>query len=148
MLLCRHHLWQWSNWHLEFIFPSNLLKILWIELLQFQCFSNTSTYFEAMTVLLWRCFDFFHLFAFELKIFMQIFLLRMYIIYFDQGKRSNDPEYVSNQALRLMCDNVLQLLATTVEDMESVRSPILKSQCLINIKEDHLSTWCYWQKQL
>ena len=61
-------------------------------------------------------------------------------MYFDQGKRSNDPEYVSNQALRLMCDNVLQLLATTVEDMESVRSPILKLQCLINIKEDHLST--------
>lgn len=61
-------------------------------------------------------------------------------MYFDQGKRSNDPEYVSNQALRLMCDNVLQLLATTVEDMESVRSPILKSRCLINIKEDHLST--------
>nr|XP_022339324.1 maestro heat-like repeat-containing protein family member 1 isoform X2 [Crassostrea virginica] len=41
------------------------------------------------------------------------------------GKRSNDPEYVSNQALRLMCDNVLQLLATTVEDMESVLWPFL-----------------------
>lgn len=38
----------------------------------------------------------------------------------NQGKRSTDPEYVSNQALRLMCDNVLQLLATTVEDMEPV----------------------------
>lgn len=44
-----------------------------------------------------------------------------------QGKRSTDPEYVSNQALRLMCDNVLQLLATTVEDMEPVsRSMVAK----------------------
>ncbi|XP_056020899.1 maestro heat-like repeat-containing protein family member 1 isoform X2 [Ostrea edulis] len=41
------------------------------------------------------------------------------------GKRSPDPEYVSNQALRLMCDNVLQLLATTVEDMEPVLWPFL-----------------------
>ncbi|XP_034336261.2 maestro heat-like repeat-containing protein family member 1 isoform X2 [Magallana gigas] len=41
------------------------------------------------------------------------------------GKRSTDPEYVSNQALRLMCDNVLQLLATTVEDMEPVLWPFL-----------------------
>ncbi|XP_062585082.1 maestro heat-like repeat-containing protein family member 1 [Saccostrea cucullata] len=41
------------------------------------------------------------------------------------GKRSPDPEYVSNQALRLMCDNVLQLLATTVEEMEPVLWPFL-----------------------
>ncbi|XP_052059790.1 maestro heat-like repeat-containing protein family member 1 isoform X2 [Mytilus californianus] len=41
------------------------------------------------------------------------------------GKRSPDPEYVSNQALRTMCDHVLQLLTTTVEDMEHVLWPYL-----------------------
>ena len=39
-----------------------------------------------------------------------------------QGKKNPDPEYVSNQSLRTMCDHVLQLLTTTVEDMESVGS--------------------------
>ncbi|CAG2234423.1 unnamed protein product [Mytilus edulis] len=41
------------------------------------------------------------------------------------GKKSPDPEYVSNQALRTMCDHVLQLLTTTVEDMEHVLWPYL-----------------------
>lgn len=43
-----------------------------------------------------------------------------------QGKKSPDPEYVSNQALRMMCDHVLQLLTTTVEEMEGVRSSLYK----------------------
>ncbi|KAJ8303306.1 hypothetical protein KUTeg_019702 [Tegillarca granosa] len=41
------------------------------------------------------------------------------------GKRSADPEHVTNKALRMMCDNVLQLLATTVEEMEVVLWPYL-----------------------
>ncbi|OWF48217.1 Maestro heat-like repeat-containing protein family member 1 [Mizuhopecten yessoensis] len=41
------------------------------------------------------------------------------------GKRSPDPEYVTNKQLKLMCDNVLQLLTTTVEDMEQVLWPYL-----------------------
>ncbi|XP_069113199.1 maestro heat-like repeat-containing protein family member 1 isoform X7 [Argopecten irradians] len=41
------------------------------------------------------------------------------------GKRSPDPEHVTNKQLKLMCDNVLQLLTTTVEDMEQVLWPYL-----------------------
>ncbi|ESO87809.1 hypothetical protein LOTGIDRAFT_234834 [Lottia gigantea] len=36
------------------------------------------------------------------------------------GKKSADPEYVSNKALRLMCNNILQLITTTIDDMEMV----------------------------
>ncbi|CAL1544099.1 unnamed protein product [Lymnaea stagnalis] len=42
-----------------------------------------------------------------------------------KGKRSPDPEYVSNQALRSMCDNILQLVTTTIDKMESVLWPYL-----------------------
>ena len=37
-----------------------------------------------------------------------------------QGKRNPDPEAVNNKQLRHMCDNVLQLLTNTVEQMETV----------------------------
>lgn len=43
-----------------------------------------------------------------------------YPIIFQGTKRSPDPEYVTNQQLRHMCDNVLQLLTNTVEQMENV----------------------------
>jgi hypothetical protein len=33
---------------------------------------------------------------------------------------ATDPEYVSPEALRAMCDNVLQLLANTVDNMDGV----------------------------
>ncbi|WAR11640.1 MROH1-like protein, partial [Mya arenaria] len=36
------------------------------------------------------------------------------------AKRSPDPDFVTNQQLRYMCDNVLQLLTNTVEQMENV----------------------------
>ncbi|BFZ13379.1 hypothetical protein BsWGS_16418 [Bradybaena similaris] len=42
-----------------------------------------------------------------------------------KGKRSPDPEYVSNQALRSMCDNILTLVTTTIENMEMVLWPYL-----------------------
>ncbi|CAG5120746.1 unnamed protein product, partial [Candidula unifasciata] len=42
-----------------------------------------------------------------------------------KGKRSPDPEYVSNQALRSMCDNILMLVTTTIENMETVLWPYL-----------------------
>ncbi|KAH9515723.1 Maestro heat-like repeat-containing protein member 1 [Bulinus truncatus] len=42
-----------------------------------------------------------------------------------KGKKSPDPEYVSNQALRSMCDNILQLITTTVDKMEGVLWPFL-----------------------
>ncbi|XP_060075327.1 maestro heat-like repeat-containing protein family member 1 isoform X2 [Ylistrum balloti] len=41
------------------------------------------------------------------------------------GKRSPDPEHVTNKQLKMMCDNVLQLLTTTVDDMEQVLWPYL-----------------------
>lgn len=41
------------------------------------------------------------------------------------GKKNPDPDYISNIALRHMCDNVLQLLTNTVEEMESVLWPYL-----------------------
>ena len=34
---------------------------------------------------------------------------------------TSDPEYVSPEALRSMCDSVLQLLANTVDNMDGVR---------------------------
>ncbi|XP_059158762.1 maestro heat-like repeat-containing protein family member 1 isoform X2 [Physella acuta] len=42
-----------------------------------------------------------------------------------KGKRSPDPEYVSNEALRHMCDNILQLVTTTIDKMEIVLWPYL-----------------------
>ncbi|KAK7500196.1 hypothetical protein BaRGS_00008419, partial [Batillaria attramentaria] len=41
------------------------------------------------------------------------------------GKRSADPEYVSNQALRSMCDSILHLITTTIDVMEPVLWPYL-----------------------
>ncbi|KAL4234897.1 Mroh1p [Mactra antiquata] len=40
-------------------------------------------------------------------------------------KRSPDPDHVTNVQLRHMCDNVLQLLTNTVEQMENVLWPYL-----------------------
>lgn len=37
-----------------------------------------------------------------------------------QGRRTDDPNYVSNEALRGMCENVIHLLTTTVDKMENV----------------------------
>uniref|UniRef100_A0A2C9KZ46 Maestro heat-like repeat-containing protein family member 1 n=1 Tax=Biomphalaria glabrata TaxID=6526 RepID=A0A2C9KZ46_BIOGL len=42
-----------------------------------------------------------------------------------KGKKSPDPEHVSNQSLRSMCDNILQLVTTTIDKMESVLWPYL-----------------------
>ena len=54
-----------------------------------------------------------------LPIFMNIASKFTVLVF--QGKRPNDPEYVSNEALRAMCENVLQLLSNTVENMDVVR---------------------------
>ncbi|GFX94408.1 maestro heat-like repeat-containing protein family member 1 [Trichonephila clavipes] len=39
------------------------------------------------------------------------------------ARRSGDPSYVSNEALRGMCENVIHLLTTTVEKMEDILWP-------------------------
>ncbi|XP_064639982.1 maestro heat-like repeat-containing protein family member 1 isoform X2 [Lineus longissimus] len=46
------------------------------------------------------------------------------------AKRPNDPEYVTNDELRMMCQNVLQLVSTTVERMEVVLWPYLL-ECVV-----------------
>ena len=43
------------------------------------------------------------------------------VVVFWQGRRPGDLDYVSNDALRSMCDNVLLLLSTTVDNMQCVR---------------------------
>lgn len=40
--------------------------------------------------------------------------------WFFKGRRTEDPNYVSNEALRGMCENVMHLLTTTVDKMENV----------------------------
>ncbi|XP_012944683.1 maestro heat-like repeat-containing protein family member 1 isoform X2 [Aplysia californica] len=42
-----------------------------------------------------------------------------------KGKRVADPEHVSNGALRMMCDNILTLVTTTIDKMEIVLWPYL-----------------------
>ncbi|GFS16071.1 maestro heat-like repeat family member 1 [Elysia marginata] len=42
-----------------------------------------------------------------------------------KGKRNPDPDYVSNEILRRMCDNVLHLVTTTIQHMEPVLWPYL-----------------------
>ncbi|XP_072169220.1 maestro heat-like repeat-containing protein family member 1 [Diadema setosum] len=41
------------------------------------------------------------------------------------GRRITDPEYVSNEALRAMCENVLHLITTTIASMEEVLWPFM-----------------------
>ena len=45
-----------------------------------------------------------------------------------RGQRPTDPEEVTNEALRTMCDNTLHLLTTTVGQLADVR---LLSTCLL-----------------
>ena len=42
------------------------------------------------------------------------------ILLSSQGKRPADPEFVTNQQLRSMCDNILHLVTTTIDIMEPV----------------------------
>lgn len=46
------------------------------------------------------------------------------------GRRPADLDYVSNEALRAMCENVIHLLTTTVEKMENVLWPDML-ECLL-----------------
>ncbi|GIX73829.1 maestro heat-like repeat-containing protein family member 1 [Caerostris extrusa] len=47
------------------------------------------------------------------------------------ARRSGDPSYVSNEALRGMCENVIHLLTTTVEKMEDILWPSILD-CLMD----------------
>ncbi|CAL1293706.1 unnamed protein product [Larinioides sclopetarius] len=47
------------------------------------------------------------------------------------ARRSGDPSYVSNEALRGMCENVVHLLTTTVEKMEDILWPSILD-CLLD----------------
>ena len=57
--------------------------------------------------------------------------------YLQGAKRSPDPDYVTSTQLRHMCDNVLQLLTNTVEQMENV------SYTEIIVFVGYLYVWCY-----
>ena len=50
------------------------------------------------------------------------------ILLSSQGKRPADPEFVTNQQLRSMCDNILHLVTTTIDIMEPVRWHFTVSQ--------------------
>ena len=54
----------------------------------------------------------------------QSYLQNELIMYSFQSKRPLDAEFVSNEALRSMCENVLQLLSTTVDNMDYVSCAI------------------------
>ncbi|XP_064611998.1 maestro heat-like repeat-containing protein family member 1 [Liolophura sinensis] len=58
------------------------------------------------------------------------------------GKRSADPEYVSNDQLRQMCANILQLITTTIELMESVLWPYLLELVIPETYTDAAGTLC------
>lgn len=53
------------------------------------------------------------------------FLVRQCALPDDAAKRPTDFDYVSNEALRTMCENVLQLLTTTVDDIDKIMWPSL-----------------------
>uniref|UniRef100_A0A2R5LMZ7 Putative heat repeat-containing protein 7a n=2 Tax=Ornithodoros turicata TaxID=34597 RepID=A0A2R5LMZ7_9ACAR len=53
------------------------------------------------------------------------FLIRQCALLDDETTRPADYDYVSNEALRTMCENVLQLLTTTVDNIEKVLWPSL-----------------------
>ncbi|KAK8769621.1 hypothetical protein V5799_013914 [Amblyomma americanum] len=53
------------------------------------------------------------------------FLVRQCALPDDTAKRPTDFDYVSNEALRTMCENVLQLLTTTVDDIDKLMWPFL-----------------------
>ncbi|XP_041376876.1 maestro heat-like repeat-containing protein family member 1 [Gigantopelta aegis] len=54
------------------------------------------------------------------------FIVRQCTLPDDQpGKRSADPEHVTNKELRSMCENILQLITTTIDQMEGVLWPYL-----------------------
>ncbi|KAI0215333.1 Maestro heat-like repeat-containing protein family member 1 [Lamellibrachia satsuma] len=59
-----------------------------------------------------------------------------------EGRRPNDPDYVSNDALRSMCDDVLLLLSTTVDNMQGVLWPYLLECIVPEQYTDAMATVC------
>ncbi|KAK2156623.1 hypothetical protein NP493_1946g00003 [Ridgeia piscesae] len=59
-----------------------------------------------------------------------------------QGRRPIDPDYVSNDALRSMCDDVLLLLSTTVDNMQYVLWPYLLECVVPQCYTDAMATVC------
>lgn len=53
------------------------------------------------------------------------FLIRQCALPDDAARRPTDLDFVSNEALRTMCENVLQLLTTTVDDIDKIMWPSL-----------------------
>ncbi|GFQ65281.1 maestro heat-like repeat-containing protein family member 1 [Trichonephila clavata] len=58
------------------------------------------------------------------------------------ARRSGDPSYVSNEALRGMCENVIHLLTTTVEKMEDILWPNILDYLLDENLSSAISAIC------
>ncbi|XP_013777980.1 maestro heat-like repeat-containing protein family member 1 [Limulus polyphemus] len=65
-----------------------------------------------------------------------------------KDKRPPDPEYVSREALRTMCDNVMNLLTTTVDQMEKVMWPSLMEYLMPEEMTGAVGTVCRSLAQL
>ena len=69
-------------------------------------------------------------------IFQSVFVL----VCLQRGQRSTDPEEVTNEALRTMCDNTLHLLTTTVGRLADVNLCLSPS---LSISFQSISGWSF-----
>lgn len=70
------------------------------------------------------------------------FLIRQCALPDDMTKRPMDFDYVSNEALRTMCENVLQLLTTTIDNIEKILWPSLFEYLLAEDLSPAVGTLC------
>ncbi|KAM7283090.1 maestro heat-like repeat-containing protein family member 1 isoform X4 [Ixodes scapularis] len=70
------------------------------------------------------------------------FLIRQCALPDDTTKRPMDFDYVSNEALRTMCENVLQLLTTTIDNIEKILWPSLFEYLLSEDLTPAVGTLC------
>ena len=62
-------------------------------------------------------------------------------VFSPQNKKQVDPDWVSNEGLRSMCGNVLNLITTTIANMESVSTSFVLFDS-VQIK-DHCFCSCF-----
>ena len=62
--------------------------------------------------------------------------------FISQGKKSADLEHVSNKELRAMCENILQLITTTIDQMEGVSWPLFITHDISFLPS--LDSLCRW----
>lgn len=62
-----------------------------------------------------------------------------------RSQRPTDPEEVTNEALRTMCDNTLHLLTTTVGRLADVNLFVLQSACRKHVSKCLTFTLLFWK---